>query len=932
MATEETIDTGIGVLNRLISGQKGEKEAGDGIPIDSTVLLRGGPGTGKTTLALQIMSRHVAEDEKNVAVFVSLEEEPMQVLGKTIAKYDFGIGFKDGNRTIGNPARQVTTVRREAIEAEILKLVGQYESGSEVEAVGEALNSVIGKEVENQRAIAPGEQATRKTLIVIDSLNGLGSVVLRAIRMKNQNMSLDLRDALWVIWSCIKMFPRRPAMLFTGEYDPENARSMSLAAESYFCDIDIQLSFEAVVRGKTSEQVSSELLKEDEWRSVLGRRKGVEKRFFCRVLKSRSGPRQLRRCAYDIVDGEGLRFYEAYPGDGQIMLFAESEPQRTEWKDFIMNDVLQMYLYPALDYSIFDRSGLQRTFTSLRHFLYIPEATDMYLSSFDTYWVNWYGELCQRLGIVEELHKMKLRCDNRDNRTEYKLFCQIVGKVHRTCTELEGLKAQRTTVLKNAVKRIVDEVCKNCKEYPNCAKTIEDVFKKAIGDSRTEVMLGENRAGLLRPIDEEDIHLFGERKSNVIKELEDRYRYGRKRLAVPYNANISFLVYREDLLQSLKGGIRANDFVAGVKSVFEDLENASQGAGHGGVSYASVQDAVEQRLVKSFEQGPEYVPETWEEIIALCDLGSELLGRKLQFLLETRTFDTFACSLLEVIWSSGQDVKVRPDYTVVGTADVRAVLFRAYYLLYKMFSEGIIPRDSCLEPEEFAVQSSTSQSEWLFARHWYSTLIDVLTAKEQRGNGDSGLVWKPDPGVRLGIMRIPVFLLYYAGEWPVKQGSAPQASGGQGAHQAKHRACWGEWYLGIMRGTENETLAVDLINNLMSSRKVCERASSGAALPTVREFYDMYGSARCFNLPERPHKLLPKETYERVREMFEDAKSRTDIFDFRHCMRELHSVLEYVRISERISASELDEKIKNAISRIEDLGKKEIFVSPLGSP
>jgi len=594
-----------------------------------------------------------------------------------------------------------------------------------------------------------------------------------------------------------------------------------------------------------------------------------------------------------------------------------------------MHDVLQMYLYPALDYSIFDRSGLQRTFASLRRFLYIPEATDMYLSSFDTYWVNWYVELCQRLGVEDELHKVHLPCDDPSDRGFYKLFCQLVGKVHRACGEYPKGTVGRDRFFADASKKAIKEVCRgqDCANYAQCARKIEPTLSELMPKVYNSAMWGEKGAGLLHPIEEKGLRLFGERKSPLIKTLNERYKFGEKRLAVPYNANISFLVYRKDLLQQLRGGISSDDFGKKVTSVFEDLEKASKDAGFKSTGSDDVTLGVDS-LVKTFENSAEYVPETWEEIVALCELGSDLLGRRLQFLVETRTFDTFACTLLEVVWSTGKDIKVFPDYSFTEADDeVCKILFRAYYLLCRMFEKDIIPRNSCLEPAEFAAQSLTARSEWLFARHWYSTLVDVLTARHRRRNAEGELVWKPDAAVRIETMPIPLFLPAYEAQLRATKTAQGKKADKASDHEVTHRACWGEWYLGIVRGTENETLSVDLINNLMSSRKVCERAFSGAALPTVEEFYEMYGNARCFNLPDRPHKLLPDKTYKEMKKMFADARTRTDIFDFRHCMRELHSVLEYVRVSERISAHELRKAIDNAILRIKDLGNKQVLVS-----
>ncbi len=75
--------TGIAVLDEMLGG--------DGIPDGSVVLLRGGPGTGKTTLALQIAADHLAQDDThNYAIFISLETTP-KLATKHVAR---AFGFK----------------------------------------------------------------------------------------------------------------------------------------------------------------------------------------------------------------------------------------------------------------------------------------------------------------------------------------------------------------------------------------------------------------------------------------------------------------------------------------------------------------------------------------------------------------------------------------------------------------------------------------------------------------------------------------------------------------------------------------------------------------------------------------------------------------------------------------------------------------------
>lgn len=111
-------------------------------------------------------------------------------------------------------------------------------------------------------------------------------------------------------------------------------------------------------------------------------------------------------------------------------------------------------------------------------------------------------------------------------------------------------------------------------------------------------------------------------------------------------------------------------------------------------------------------------------------------------------------------------------------------------------------------------------------------------------------------------------------------------------------SCWGEWHFAILRGTENETLATELINNLMSSQKIYDRAIAGAALPTVDKFYEDYGHIPCINLPDRDDINLPTTTFRELSErIFPIAHSRNAIFDFRHCLRLFHGLLTEIQLN-----------------------------------
>jgi hypothetical protein len=222
------------------------------------------------------------------------------------------------------------------------------------------------------------------TLVVVDTLNLLAQIVLNHIRLTN-NVELDLRRAVKRICEGLhKRFPNA-VVLLVGEYHPGNNLA-SIVSESFLCDVEILLAREPVAgearrSGREIAGVGYNLER------TLGESpQAVETRSFCRVLKSRFAPNQARRCSYDIVPGRGLVFYETYPADGHIVLFAENARQRRCWDEFY--EAVVPHLYPALRHEMFDRSALQRVFASQRRLRDVPERTDMYLSSFDSYWVN----------------------------------------------------------------------------------------------------------------------------------------------------------------------------------------------------------------------------------------------------------------------------------------------------------------------------------------------------------------------------------------------------------------------------------------------------------------------------------------------------------------------------------------------------------------
>ena len=409
-----------------------------------------------------------------------------------------------------------------------------------------------------------------------------------------------------------------------------------------------------------------------------------------------------------------MKFYETYPADGQIMLFFENARQQEEWEFFFATDLMK--LYPALQFALFGRTGLQRTFGSLRHFRDIPARSDLYLASFDTYWISWYQELVERYDIAGQLRDL-LPCGNAVDADMRKRFSQVLGVVHRQFDE--WLPAPPPTPDLDALAtRIHAAIC------PGLPGPLQSHLERC---SAATVLEGDERpdrqVGLTEQLPVEEIKLFVERRSEIIKELDANVRRLTRLpvfmvppviplptrpdhlLAVPYNANIGMLVCREDLLQELLRPARNASKTAKRKGDLDerlfreivaahDRKTLNRGSslpelrGMGSLlpvlarrkRYPGRRAGKDPRLDSQLSARPSkpairraarklaealcsttLIPETWEEVIALCRLAN---SGPYHFLIETQTFDTQLCTMLEWIWSVGGNLKVRADYSL----------------------------------------------------------------------------------------------------------------------------------------------------------------------------------------------------------------------------------------------------------------------------
>ena len=162
----------------------------------------------------------------------------------------------------------------------------------------------------------------------------------------------------------------------------------------------------------------------------------------------------------------------------------------------------------------------------------------------------------------------------------------------------------------------------------------------------------------------------------------------------------------------------------------------------------------------------------------------------------------------------------------------------------------------------------TNANQFAFARHWYSTYVDILT----RENEGKRVLEFPESAL-LGVTKIPVFQALREQKQP-----------------CPHHSAWGEWYLACQGNSENTELGIDLINNLLTARKITDLVFSGAGLPCVSQAYQLFGDAIC------PY---TDKTFNEIREeFFKDAKSRTAFFNYRKVGRILWGALKVILSNE----------------------------------
>ncbi|HKP95958.1 MAG TPA: DnaB-like helicase C-terminal domain-containing protein [Fibrobacteria bacterium] len=936
---QEVIDTGYKQLNEMLGG---------GLRPGVT-LIRGAPGSGKTTLCMNIINEFLIRNKNEDVYFFSLEMDPDAVMGHASEKFD--LHLKEYSKRILSLRRQdfekdLTTIAYEMDPGKIF-----VEAATTIDPANPVFSSALalGKITQffkkqfkalNDRALRNSQIVNGVRLMVIDSINVLINII------SHELPGADVRQVLNILCREAHLSaadPLRPAVqpviLFTGEYHSSAPDKIHPASESFFCDTEILLHPEPIHKenGHRSDEKIS--LGYDIGTSKKNDIQAIETRSFCRVLKSRFSRSQSRRCLYDIMPGKGVVFFESYPGDGQMLLFAENQPQHAELVEF--NRYVLPLSYPTLRSETFDRNNLQRVFAGLRHLRNVPSRTDLYFSSFDSYWINWYNDLWERWQIREEIRRVVPSRDKKE-KEELQEVLKMIPDIHTVLREyLSDKKGFPALNQRIAEARLNIPLISDLAGFmKTCAEKIQD---------------GVTRGTFFSTIKFSDLKLYGEKRSNFVLRMRncDRNRWVRlpdghkgneeddSKLShsthlhsVPYDANVSMYVFEKNRIHEIRDTPRLKEkYIQEIKHLIDDerfamsqffkdddgkrfLEKYPEYKDDYPEEMRMTSDAIAEQAEKRIDGLEKEGPQSWEEMIAMAKVLEMHVG------VETQTFDTFLCTFLEVVWNCGAEIKTNPSYVIADKDFNLPRIFHAFFLLFRMFQDGIIPKNCTLELGKGGEDGSNR--DFLFTRHWYSTFVNQITETDAAGE----FKWKPKQ-VSVGLMKIPVSLLFNHEQLEKDRKNAGDQTKKPGRDYRKmtHHSCWGDWHFGILNGSENMALGTELINHFMSSQKVRDRAFAGASLPSVSDFYTIYGDTRCFNFSNRKDVFLPDISFNKIKNtFFPGAKKRDTIFDYRHTMREFHALLSSINsFANTWTHKDLIKRFFQAIANIEALKHAELL-------
>lgn len=357
--------TRIPALDELMDG---------GLPHRSVVLITGRPGTGKTTLALQILA-HAALHPKSPlpTAFLTFDEEPEEAFRRFRTSYDFGLTDKH--------YRYVESANRKLpVDKEFIRIVANP---------SQWLSTLVNPIQKRSRDLTQLFKVVSDCGIwVIDGMNCLleeidpsdGEKINRRLRTLQQNIRrvfLEKQGDIAGEWKVVAQPPQ--IVIVTAESESDR---LEYIYESYMADVVVRLEYREFVPDSRYPMVRERLL-------------------VCSAPKGRGIHVQRREMCYEFVPGSGIRFFPTYPAAGQLSLFAENKPQSKLIDDFSEADVPT--LFPGLSVRHFGRSNLYHEYSIRRRTNEMPSRYDLRASSLDEYWTRSLRHLLAPLPI-DKLH------------------------------------------------------------------------------------------------------------------------------------------------------------------------------------------------------------------------------------------------------------------------------------------------------------------------------------------------------------------------------------------------------------------------------------------------------------------------------------------------------------------------------------------------
>jgi len=603
-ASQKYFSTGIRELDTMLSdGREGTIRKGD------VVLIRGEPGSGKTTLALQILNNYLINDDiSRKAVLISLEEESSRLF-KRVNAYGFELGTINSENLITFSTGQVLEIlsvinpnrRKKISNIDIDKALENLSNCGWLGMLFCMASNTVARKIDKklEKKWEKIKKSLELDLVIIDSLNAF-------LKLAGEHYNEKHEPRIFLTAVCRLLQKINPGkeltIIFTSEYHYEWFESKEVISESFLCDVEIALRPEPVRVPATYEPSIQSSLGYNLNALISDKTESIESRSFCRVLKSRSNAHQSRRCAYDIVEGEGIKFYPTYPGDGKLVLFSENAPQLEAWENFFEYDIPESY--PALRPGIFDRINLQTVFEGQRRLRNVPLRTDMYLGSFDSYWVSWYRNYKFKLDIQTALEKIRIPSKKHD---EDKMEADEIEKLKQAEKKQEILNGELINSLLHMLRKIPknneitwNEAAKylSLSYYSELIKTrygdntisvyLKEMQKgnkkKAIRDSEHSIILellkvlskNTRESSFLKPFPAKRLKLFGEYRSDIIPELSKIQSkllgtFGSKNdnllPCIPYDANFGLYVCRRDYID--EGDMDEHDVKGLLRAIIE---------------------------------------------------------------------------------------------------------------------------------------------------------------------------------------------------------------------------------------------------------------------------------------------------------------------------------------------------------------------------